>query len=225
MELLNKDRQKELLAQPESGMGYQTVDVVMRKGENLRGTVFNTEYLLYSGEPVGLLAKLANPSERLQMLVNKEVGSGEEIVELKVVTTKANAPGLVRESDEPQTTGASEATEEGSKNDEEFRRFCAFANDRRVTSTGGLSPGTYATTAADAKQVKTGSDAVRRYALPNPMPAVYKFTIKPPAQTPLKRGIVQPAYRQPGGGVEVLFVNGSPPNTVTSSPPPLPPLP
>lgn len=225
MELLNKERQKELLAQPESGMGYQTVDVVLRDDKKLRGTVFNTEYLLYSNEPVGRVAKAADPSVRLQMLATKEIGSGEEIKELKVVTTKANAPGLVQESDESQTTGASEAPEEGSKNDEEFKRFSAFANDFRVTATGGLLPGSYATTAKDALHVHTGSDAVRRYALPNPTPAVNVFTIKPPAQTTLKRGVAQPAYGQPGGGVEVLFVNGSPPNTVTSSPPPLPPLP
>lgn len=225
MELLNKERQEELLAQPESGMGYQIVDVVTLKGETLRGTVFNAEYLFYPEERVELLARAADPTIRSQMLATKEIGSREEIKELKVVTTTANAPGLVRESDEPQTTGAREAPVESSKMEEEFKRFCAYANDRRVTPTGGLVPDSYATTAADAKHVKTGSDAVRRYALPNPMPAVNVFLIRPPAKTPLKRDIAQPAYGQLGGGVEVLFVNGSPPNTVTSSPPPLPPLP
>jgi hypothetical protein len=84
-----------------------------------------------------------------------------------------------------------------------------------VTAKGGLVPGTYATTEEDAKHVKTGRDAVKRYALPNPAPAVHVFTIAPPVKTKLKRGVAQPAYGQPGGGVEVIFVNGSPDNTVT----------
>ena len=84
-----------------------------------------------------------------------------------------------------------------------------------MTAKGGLVPGTYATTEEDAKHVKTGRDAVKRYALPNPAPAVHVFTIAPPVKTKLKCGVAQPAYGQPGGGVEVIFVNGSPDNTVT----------
>ena len=84
-----------------------------------------------------------------------------------------------------------------------------------MTATGALVPGTYATTEKDAKHVKTGRDAVKRYALPNPAPAVHVFTIDPPLRTRLKRGVAQPAYGQPGGGVEVIFVNGSPDKTVT----------
>src|SRR6266436_1539593 len=88
------------------------------------------------------------------------------------------------------------------------------ANDRRVTASGALVPGTYATTEEDAKHVKTGRDAMKRYGLRNPKPAVYVFTIDPPIRTKLKRGVAQPAYGQPGGGVEVIFVNGSPDKTV-----------
>jgi len=36
MELLNEDRQRELLEQPESGMGYQTVEITLRNGESRR---------------------------------------------------------------------------------------------------------------------------------------------------------------------------------------------
>ena len=218
MELLNEDRQNELLAQPESGMGYQIVDIMLRDGSVRRGTAFNGEILLYSEEPLDGLKRVIEPSRRFQMLERKELGLGEEIVELKVVATETQSASRVREGSDVEatspSTGANEAPEEGSQVDEEFKRFCAFANHRRVTATGGLSPGTYATTAADARQVDTGSDAVKRYALPNPNPAIYRFTITPPVKTALKRGVVQPAYGQPGGGVEVIFVNGSPNNTV-----------
>ena len=97
-----------------------------------------------------------------------------------------------------------------------FKRFSAYANDRRVTKGMGLTAGTFATTKEDADaNVKTGTDAVARYALPNPKPASNVFTISPAQDTDLKRGTTQPANNQPGGGVEVIFVNGLPDQTVT----------
>lgn len=98
---------------------------------------------------------------------------------------------------------------------EQFRRFSAFSNDRRVTASGGLEKGTFGTTAADADaHVRTGMDAVHRYALPNKSSAIYRFFILPPGATRLQLGIAQPAYGEPGGGVEVIFVDGTPANTV-----------
>lgn len=100
--------------------------------------------------------------------------------------------------------------------DEIFKRFCATINDHRLTVGMGYRPGTFATTKEDADaHVKTGTDAAARYALPNPNPASNVFTIKPPVDTDLQRGTVAPANNQPGGGVEVIFVNGSPDGTVT----------
>ena len=217
MELLDEDRQRELLAKPESGMGYQNVEVTLRNRESRRGTVFNAEYLLYSGEPTDRLQRIHEPSQRLLMLERKELGLGDQILALKVVEIEADVANRIQESSAEQTTstGASEAPKEELQEEEQFKRFSAYANDRRVTASHALLPGTYATTAADAKHVKRGRDAVRRYALPNPKPAVYVFTIEPPVKTKLKRGIAQPAYGQPGGGVEVIFVNGSPDKTVT----------
>ena len=41
------------------------------------------------------------------------------------------------------------------------------------------------------------------------------FTIRPDKDTVIQRGIVQPAYGQPGGGVEVIFTDGTQPKMVT----------
>ena len=220
MELLNEARQRELLEQPESGMGYQTVEVTLRNGESRQGTAFNAEYLVYSGEALDRLDAISEPSQRLQMLERNEIGRGEEIVEIKVVPSDVPSDSRVRESTGgggySSSSGASEAPPEALEKKEQFKRFSAFANDRRVIQTRALLPGTYTTTAEDAKQVSSGRDAVRRYALPNPAPAINVFTIDPPAPgTILQRGIAQPAYGQPGGGVEVIFMNGSPDKTVT----------
>jgi hypothetical protein len=51
--------------------------------------------------------------------------------------------------------------------------------------------------------------------LPNPAPAVNVFTIKPVTATPIQVGIAQPAYGQPGGGIEVIFPTGTTLRTVT----------
>jgi hypothetical protein len=97
-----------------------------------------------------------------------------------------------------------------------FKRFSAYANDKRITSGKGLTSGTFATTKEDADaNIRTGADAVARYALPNTKPACNVFTISPAKDTEVKRGTAQPANSQPGGGVEVIFVTGLPDGTVT----------
>ena len=198
-------------------MGYQNVAIELRNGETRYGTAFNAEFLLYSGESPHLLQKISEPSDRLLMLEERQLGLGEEILSLRVLRSEADVSTRVRESSSStqRPSGASEAPVEELREEEKFKRFSAYANDRRVTASGALVPGTYATTEQDAKHVKTGRDAVKRYALPNPAPAVHVFTIEPPLRTRLQRGVAQPAYGQPGGGVEVIFVNGSPDRTVT----------
>ena len=96
-----------------------------------------------------------------------------------------------------------------------FKRFTAYEHDPRITSDRRLLPGTYATTGEDAKNAPTGKAAVARYALPNPNPASNVFTIKPHKDTVIQYGIVEPAFGQPGGGVEVLFRDGTHAGTVT----------
>lgn len=68
----------------------------------------------------------------------------------------------------------------------------------------------------------SGKDAVARYALPNPEPASYVFTIRPKKDTDIKRGTVEPANGQPGGGAEVIFTSGTTANTVTLPPAKIP---
>ena len=114
------------------------------------------------------------------------------------------------------------STVETTKAGERFVRFSAYKNDNRVRSDGSLRAGSYATTAEDAKNVTTGKDAVARYALPNPQPASYRFTIRPEKDTVIEKGMVQPAFEQPGGGVEVIFKDGTTPDTVTLPPDKIP---
>ena len=127
---------------------------------------------------------------------------------------------LLNESEALSIKAASAAAEDApitlTELNEIFKRFSAYPNDKRITPGKGLTPGTFATTKEDADaHIKTGADAVARYALPNSKPASNVFTISPATDTELKRGTAQPANNQPGGGVEVIFVNGLPNGTVT----------
>lgn len=59
-------------------------------------------------------------------------------------------------------------------------------------------------------------------ALPNDDPASHRFLITPVPATIVQSGIVQPSFGKPGGGVEVIFTNGSQRGTVTLPPHKLP---
>jgi hypothetical protein len=108
---------------------------------------------------------------------------------------------------------ADEAAPEQSEGSEQFLRFSAFVDDLRIRADGSVVPGTYATTRDDGIRVKSGSEAVARYALPNPDPAVHRFHLGPPHPVEIRRGTVQPAYGHTGGGAEVIFDVGAPART------------
>lgn len=145
-------------------------------------------------------------SNRKNAAANAEVGIHASALRLESVRLTIMAANSAAEDAPITLTEAAEI----------FKRFSAYANDHRVTAGRGLTAGTFATTKEDADaNIKTGSDAVARYALPNSKPASNVFTISPASDTELKRGTAQPANNQPGGGAEVIFVNGLPDGTVT----------
>lgn len=212
---LNLTLQCLLLNQRESGMGYQIVEATTVDNKIKRGVAYNAELLLFEEEP-----RLTLRTTVFARLLNEAKISTGEIKSLQVVTSTASASHAfaLREtatSYGKQATPAKDAPTEKTKEKEVFKRFTAYENDRRITSDGKLLPGTYATTEEDAKHAPTGKAAVARYALPNPKPASNVFTIKPHKDTVIQRGIVEPANDQPGGGVEVIFTDGTHAGTVT----------
>lgn len=87
-----------------------------------------------------------------------------------------------------------------------FCRFSAFQPDRRVDPvTGDVAAGTYAAPQSESPFVPTGFVAVGRFALPNNVPASYRYTLRAPAGTRVSFGTVTPAFGQSGGGVEAFF--------------------
>ncbi len=215
---LTEAQTRSLLAQPETGMGYQEVEATLRNNTVEKGIVYNAE-LMFEGTESRSILKLSSYPTVLKVARS----AGDEIKSLRVIRTREglkslsttrDAPGAVKKSAGP----AKDAPVEKTKADEVFKRFSAYPNDRRVAADNSLVPGSFATTEDDAKNVKTGKEAVARYALANPEPASYVHTIKPKKDTDVQRGIVEPANGQPGGGVEVIFTSGTTADTVTMPP-------
>lgn len=202
----------DLLDRPESGMGYQIVETTSLDNRTTRGIVYNADLLLFEEEPRETLR-----TRTYHRMVEAAESSAGRIKAIRVVGRDSSRSAAVRETSayRSQPGPAKDAPKERSAPGDTFKRFSAYRNDRRVKSDRSLLPGTYATTEADARNVKTGSDAVRRYALPDPAPASNVFTIRPHGGTIMQRGIVEPAYDQPGGGVEVLFADGTQAGTVS----------
>ena len=215
---LSEDHLRSLLRQPESGMGFQVVDAVTADHVTKRGIVLNAELLLLDEDA---------RSDRLILLTKTR---GETLRTASSAAGRFRSLSVVRDH---RTTvlsvraakaagGASEADVEKTKEGEKFYRFSAFEKDHRITSDRGLLPDTYATTKEDGDKVNTGKEAVERYALPNDVPASYRFSIGPLKDTRIRKGIVQQANDHPGGGVEVIFVDGTTRDTVTLPPTKLP---
>jgi len=201
-----------LVQQPESGMGYQIVEAEYIGRGMKKGVVYNAELIVFEDEPRRIITEAQY--QELLKAASTETSSIKSIrVVLSPPTITKSASQISEEKflGKPATEGEIEETEK----DEIFKRFTAYRNDRRITARGSLLHDTYATTEEDARNVKTGKEAVERYALPNPKPAIYRFTIEPNEDTRIRKGIVQQAYSYKGSGVEIIFIDGTTDNTVT----------
>lgn len=203
---------------PEYGMGYQIGSVRLNTGSVESGVILNGTYFVPKAELVGLTSF----SQLLdEMTLQANAKSSSLSIQSATLTPRSEASlRRVRRIHNFSTANEKIASAKDSEialtiRNELFKRFSAYVADFRVTDKRGLVPNTYATTAEDALNVKTGMDAISRYALENKKSANNVFTIAPPEKTRLQRGIVEPAYGEPGGGVEVIFVDGTPDYTVT----------
>lgn len=198
---------KLLLTRPETGMGYQVVELSEAGRIPLPALILNADRAAERlGLPMVVRERPAlGEADRLARILR----AAPRDVAFKVVQAHES------KGERRTSGGADEADSEESRQDERFLRYSAFRNDRRIQSDGSVLPGTYATTRSDGRAyIRTGSDAVRRYALPNPDPAVHEFELQPPIPVTVRRGIAQPAHGQPGGGAEVIFDWGAPARTL-----------
>jgi hypothetical protein len=212
---LRGEQTESLLAQPESGMGFQIAQY--RTPISLRAwLVFNAEFALEFKDADEVQAWRESSrsaiSERELRASAKDASSF--YTSFSVATTRSGV-GLPPGSYDPTTRPLAPAAHALKKTSKTipgtiYYRFSAFQNDRRVDpKTGAFSPGTYATTATDKPMAPSGFAAVGRYALPNVLPASFLFTLNAVGGEPISVGTVAPAFGQSGGGVEVFFPIGA----------------
>lgn len=204
---------EQLLSQAETGMGWQLVEFRLGTAHRWHTPIINAQVAFERAGRVHVVREASDVEKRrLEMELTEpsadlqiRVLSPRDAFEARLLDTRAYVTGA---------GPASGALVEESESSERFFRFSAFKNDLRVRVDGSVRPGTYVTTHVDGMaHVKTGMDAVRRYALPNPDPAVHRFYLRPPDSINVRRGTVQPAHGQPGGGDEVIFEDGAPART------------
>jgi len=205
-----------LLSLPETGMGYQVIEATMPTLAKRRFVAYNAELLVDLDEDLsknkGIIKRnyVAAINEARDFpgttasitLVAKSLITESRIIASSKVSEKHRHKGSTRAKDNPQ---------EAANGSDVFVRLSAYENDRRVDAINKrLIPGTYATTDGDYKDcVLYKDDPVDRYALPNDEEIKWAFFVKPTKVDKLRRGVVQPAFRHDGGGLEVLFDDGT----------------
>lgn len=214
---LTAEIQNKLLSLPESGMGYQIVEATYSDYSQKECLVMNATI----AEPTNNRSAqdvLKSISLEESNRVYKLFAASTDIIDVRLKADKGIFKASVAKFREAK--GADQAQEETTKKDEHFVRFSHFEDDKRIDKINKKAlPGTYATTAEDAKYcIDNKIDPIARYALPNTFTIEYAFHIRPLEKTPVKRGTVEPANNQPGDGAEVLFTKGTDNNTVSLPP-------
>lgn len=201
-----------LVSQPETGMGWQLIEARIGAGKPYHVFVLNGQLVLEARGYVQLLREATDVEKRTLSLQLEHPSPDLRVRTLSL--QESRDLGLVAKR--PYAAGrgpAAEAPIENSRREERFLRFSAYAHDVRILGDGSVRPGTYVTTHDDGIGVTTGLEAVERYALPDPEPAVNRFHLGPPEPILVRRGTVQPAFGHRGGGAEVIFQKGAPRGT------------
>jgi hypothetical protein len=221
MELINipEDVAKALIDAPELGMGYQQGKLVASDGQERNGFFLAGSYFI----PEDSADLRGNPAEhdfsKLLLLQPPQPTAWTPAGRIsRLLTVRPQPPASISPAvlsaqssrpPHPGITGTSDV----------FYRFSAFAKDRRVLPNGSLAPQSYCTSETDKTVVPSGLAAVGRYALPSRISACHVFEVRPGAGFPILFGTVTPNHGLAGGGVEVFFPAGTPPNTVRAMPP------
>ena len=120
---LTEAQTRSLLAQPETGMGYQEVEATLRNNQVEKGIVYNAELMFEGIESRNILKLSSYPT-----VLRAARSAGDEIKSLRVIRTREglkslsatrDASGAVKKSAGP----AKDAPVEKTKADEVFKNY------------------------------------------------------------------------------------------------------
>jgi hypothetical protein len=217
---IDKSLETKLISLPESGMGFQIVNATFSDRIVRESIVLNANILEpINNRPINEVFN-AMFSANVDQL-EKSIIRSNTVIDVSLKSDKGNfQKGMMNfkmfSEAISNATGADKQTEAYTSENEKFVRFSHFENDNRIDHINmRCLPGTYATTLEDANYcLQNKIDPRVRYALPNSLEIKFAFHIHPFRLTPIKRGIVEPANNQPGGGKEVIFTKGTGNKTV-----------
>jgi hypothetical protein len=126
-----------LLAQPETGMGYQIVEATQFDDKTRRGIAYNAELFFEEGESRSILRTLSYP-----WILREATKSTEQFKSFRVLSRSAAPITLTERKAAGTTAPAKQAAPERTAEDEVFKRFSAYENDNRVQADGSWSDGT-----------------------------------------------------------------------------------
>lgn len=217
---LDTEAKSELVALPESGMGFQWV-TARALGSLKQFLIFNSSIavevqrmnLEIGADPATILANGLKVIDAQRHGPNWTTISAPSLRHFTLLSTRVNAEssGSQAGSSGPLIASPSSLVKRVtlSKN-RLFHRYSAFNPDRRVDPrTGNLIPGSYAAPESEVPFIPTGFAAVGRLALPNTAPASHHYLIDADVGTDVEFGTVAPAFGQAGGGVEAFFPSGA----------------
>jgi hypothetical protein len=225
------EQQVYLLSQPESGMGYQLVEILIRGEASRRSVVvYQAIVIVELDEAFDMeLEFLAQRQDWDAWALEPDAFPVlQNAVEFNVqIPPKGHTLDLVAEPTLGRCGrrygcgGAVIAPVFKADGEGVFVRVSAFVNDNRVDRNKGcLIPGTFTTTLQDYQRcVKCPDDPVDRYALPNPLEITTAFFVRPSDQDYLQKGIVQPNFGKSGGGEEAFFAQGTSQDTLIDTRP------
>jgi len=201
-------QEKDLLNQPETGMGYQIVEA------SKAGSYTREKFLVLNSEVV--IEMNGYEGNNVRKIINEGIFSikvNANYITLNAISVlnKNQFRNVVSEYKSENERGAIENPVVNANGEEIFVRLSAFDNDRRIDKINKcLRPGSFTTTIEDHLKCKaTNDDPVERYALPNNDKIQFAFYIQPKKTDTLQKGTVQPANAKRGGGKEAYFANGT----------------
>ena len=207
-------QERKLLSLPETGMGYQIVKDIQQTNRTF--IIFNAEKCF------DITTELYGNVQKEHYFYESRMFSEQtpilNVAPSNIIVLQNSFKNDVRTEfygNNPRSKGAVDNPKEYADGKEIFVRLSHYENDKRVDfHNRKLLPGTYTTTFDDYRFcVDKYQNPVARYALPDDAAIRWAFFIQPKNTDILQRGIVQPAFKHEGGGVEAYFQYGTSKNT------------
>lgn len=193
---LSPSQEKELLSQPETGMGYQAIEA------QLPGIDMKAKFIVLNAE---LVVEL---NEAAPLCVKEIARSGIDNVLAKAMDFRWKITKvLLHDTELKPVSVANEVKEEHPDGGEIFVRRSLYANDKRIDTVNKcLRAGSFTTTFADSLKYKHSSeDPLIQLAMDHGVRGQYGFHVQPKRNDVLQRGKVNAQT----GAKEVFFKNGT----------------